>query len=435
MIRQFFVIILLTASLATSLNVPALSSDKANAIKTKKTEAIRQKVYEKLKLIQDQVEKKQYTSALEFLRTLREEKLSDYELSQNWNLEAYTHYLRSHYEQAITAYQHVLDYDHLPVGIVQSSLKTISQLYFTIGDYPSALKTVTQLMQVAIDPSADTHILLGQIYYQMSNFSKALTPIERGIQKYESQGMKAKENWLLLLRAIYHEQKQYKQMVPVLKKLILLYPKNTYVLTLANIYSQLGDSKKQLSLIQPLYETGAITKEAVLVNLANLYLLHEQPYKAAQLLQHETIAGRVTSSKRVLRLMAQAWQMAREDEQALQPMERAANLSKDGNLYIRLAQSYLNLGRWEKAEQVINKALAKGKLNRVGDAQIMLGMAQLKQRKLQLARSNFKKAGGYKKSSKSADQWLVYVDSEIQRQALQEQKKPIYYRRKNAQKM
>ncbi len=419
MTKNSLVTLMMTTFLIISLNISDLAADTSQSNRAKKTEAISQKVYKKLKAIQDLVEKQQYTSSLDFLKKLRNEKLSHYELSQSWNLEAYIHYLREHYKQAIIAYQHVLEYDRLPSGIVQSTLKTISQLYFTIGNYSLALKTLKQLMQIIDAPSADTYILLGQIYYQMDNYSKALVPIKHGIQLYESQGAKARENWLLLLRAIYHEQKQYKHMVPILKKLILLYPKDTYILTLASIYSQLGETKKQLALTEPLYEAGVIINEAVLINLANLYLLHELPYKAAQLLERETKSNRLTANRHVLRLLAQAWKMAREDEQALAPMERAANLSKDGNLYVQLARSYLNLGRWKKAEKAIKKSLDKGGLNRVGNAQIMLGMAQLRQRKLKMARSHFKKAARYKKSSKSAGQWLAYIENEIQQQILQ----------------
>ena len=53
------------------------------------------------------------------------------------------------------------------------------------------------------------------------------------------------ENWLLLLRVIYFEQKDYDNMTNVVKELIAYYPKDTYVLTLAGIYSELGDTKKR----------------------------------------------------------------------------------------------------------------------------------------------------------------------------------------------
>lgn len=433
--RRVITYFLLVASLVINPTGLVRAAHSEQGGKTKKTEAISQKIYAKIKAIHDQVEQKQYTPALTQLEALRSEKLTSYELSQIWNLQGYIHYLRGHYPQAIRAYQHVLDYDRLPEGIVQSTLKTISQLYFTEGDYSKALETVQRLMHSVTDPSADTHILLGQIYYQMKNYTKALAPIKRGIQKHEAQGNTAKENWLLHLRAIYHELDQYKQMVAVLKKLIRHYPNNSYVLTLAGVYSQLGDTKRQLALLEPLHEKDEITKEATLINLANLYLLHDRPIKAAQLLQREINAGRVASNERGLRLLAQAWQMAREDEQALQPLEQAANLSNDGKLYVQLAQSFLNLERWEKVEQVLNKALAKGELKTPGQAQLMLGMAQFKQRKLQLAHNTFSQAEAYKMSRKSAQQWLSYVDSEIQQQVLKDKGLPVYYRRQGTQKM
>ena len=44
----------------------------------------------------------------------------------------------------------------------------------------------------------------------------------------------------------------------MVKELIVYYPKDTYILTLAGIYSELGDTKKQLALVEVLYEKGLL---------------------------------------------------------------------------------------------------------------------------------------------------------------------------------
>ena len=56
------------------------------------------------------------------------------------NLTAYTYYLQEDYQRAIGAYINVIKQPELPDALMQSTLKTLSQLYFTIEDYkrPSA---------------------------------------------------------------------------------------------------------------------------------------------------------------------------------------------------------------------------------------------------------------------------------------------------------
>ena len=120
---------------------------------------------------------------------------------------------------------------------------------------------------------------------------------------------------------------------------------------------------------------------------------------------------------------------AREDAKAIPPLARAAAQSSDGELYVRLAQSYINLDRWEEAAEAVGKGLAKGGVKRTDTANIMLGMALFNQRKLEAARRAFATAARDKRSAKAANQWLAYVDSELSRASSLEQTLPEQERR------
>lgn len=393
--------------------------------KTKQTVAMSQPVFEGLQEAQKLIEAKQYSQGQAALRELRKmSDLSSYETAQIWNLTAYGYYLSEDYKKSIGAYTNLLKQGDLPEALVQSTLKTLSQLYFTIEDYKRALTTVSRLIEVLPEPSADIYMLKGQAHFQLEQYQKALTPIKTGIDKYRAQGKKPQENWLLLLRVCYYELNQFKNMIGVLKELIRLYPKERYVLTLAGVYSELGDTRKQLALTEALYEDGKVTKPLHIVNLANLFLVHNLPYKAAQLLERELGDGRVETSEKHLRLLSQAWYQAREDAKAIPPLERAAALSGDGELYVRLAQSHINLEQWSEAAEAVQKGLNKGGVKRIDTANIMLGMAMFNQRKLDAARKAFVQASRDKRSAKAARQWITYVDSELSRESTLDQALP-----------
>lgn len=402
-----------------------VASAAENDEKTKKTVAMSQDVFEGLQNAQELIEAKKYSDGHAILKTLRAKpKLSVYENAQIWNLTAYAYYLQERYADAVKAYEKVLAAGDIPEAIVQSTLKTLSQLYFTQEDYAKALATVKRLMAVVPDPAADVYMLLGQAHFQLNQYKQAVQPISTAIEKYRAQGKKPRENWLLLLRVCYYELKDYQRMIGVLKELIALYPKEQYLLTLAGVYSELGDTRKQLSLTEALYESGYVTESHHVVNLANLYLLHGVPYKAAKVLQKEIDAKNVEANGRNLRLLSQAWYQAREDEKAIPPLARAARLSDDGELYVRLAQSYINLDRWEEAADAVQKGLEKGGVKRNDVANIMLGMALFNQRKLGSARDAFVNAARDKRSANAAQQWIAYVDSELKRKDSLEQTLP-----------
>ena len=286
----------------------AFAQDDKKERKTKETVAMSQQVYEKLSEIQEMVEAKDYASAQRLVDELKQQKkLSDYERAQVWNLSAYSFYLQEKYPEAIAAYDMVMKQPDLPEALMMSTLKTKAQLMFTVEDYEGALQVVRQLMQVVEEPSADIYMIEGQALFQLARYDEALVPIKTAIDMYRNQGQVPKENWLLLLRVIYFEQKDYESMIGVVKELIVHYPKDTYVLTLAGIYSELGDTKKQLALTEVLYEKGLLNTASHVTNLANLYLLHGVPYKAAVILEKEMKEEIVESNERNLRLLSQAW--------------------------------------------------------------------------------------------------------------------------------
>lgn len=396
--------------------------------KTKATVAMSQQVYEVLVEVQELIETKDYATAQVKIEDLRDgkKKLSPYELAQLWNISAYSFYLQERYKDAIDAYDHVLAQPDLPEALAQSTLKTKAQLYFTLEDYESALVVIRELMAIIPEPSADVYMIEGQALFQLARYDEALVPIKTAIDMYREKGQKPKENWLLLLRVIYFEQKDYESMLAVVKELIAYYPKDTYILVLAGIYSELGDTKKQLALVEVLYDKGYLSNTSQVTNLGNLYLLHSLPYKAAVVLDREIESGIVKANERNLRLLSQAWYQARENQKSIPPLERAAKMSDDGELYIRLAQSHINLEQWSESAAAARQGIKLGGLKRSDQANIMLGMALFNQKRLEQARTAFQAASRDKRSARAAGQWINYVDSEIRRRDLMKQELPDF---------
>jgi tetratricopeptide (TPR) repeat protein len=187
---------------------------------------------------------------------------------------------------------------------------------------------------------------------------------------------------------------------------------------MAAIYGELGDSKKQLSLMEPLYERGSLSNATHVVNLASLYMLHDIPFKAAKLLDREIEAERLDDNKRNMDMLAQAWLLSAHPERAVKPMKVAARLADDGRGYVDLARTYMSLLRWEEAEKSLQQGLKKGGLRDPAGARLMLGMVQFNQKNFREARRSFAEAGKAAKTEKLARQWLAYLEQEEANAAL-----------------
>lgn len=384
--------------------------------KTKKAPAMSEKVYKKLTEAQELIEQKNYNGGLAVLRDLeRQPKLTNYEKAQLYNYFAYTYFTLEKYKDAIRSYQKVLQQPDLPEALVQNSLYTLAQLFFITEEYKKAIDAINRWFKITPKPTENAYMLLGQGYYQLEQYKNSLVPLKKAYQMVKGRGDKPKENLLLLLRVNYFNLGDYKNMVKVLKEMVNLYPKPEYWLTMAGAYSELKRYDKQMSIMEMLYESGNLPRGNQQLNLANLFLLHEVPYKAAIILEKGMKGKLIERNVRNLRLLSQAWLQAGESKKSIAPLKQAAAKDKDGDLEVRLAQAYINLDQYNNAVSALNRAFKKGGIKRKDQAYVMLGMAQFELQKFDSALKAFNNAAKDKRSRKSAEQWRTYVNSEKNR--------------------
>ena len=185
-----------------------------------------------------------------------------------------------------------------------------------------------------------------------------------------------KENWWLLLRAAHFELDDIKNVRVILERLLIEWPKKEYWTQLSAIYGQLHFDDKQISSYRTAYEEGFLVRSNELVQMAQLYLSMEVPYKAAVILQKGIDAGQVDLEVKNWRLLSQAWFLAQDDQMAIAALREAAKLSDDGELDIRLARSLANTANFEGCVNSATTAIGKGDLKRDDESYITLGMCQ-----------------------------------------------------------
>tara|TARA_B100000214_G_scaffold341360_1_gene288426 strand:+ start:144 stop:1763 length:1620 start_codon:yes stop_codon:yes gene_type:complete len=121
--------------------------------------------------------------------------------------------------------------------------------------------------------------------------------------------------------------------------------------------------------------------------------------------------------KQNLTILAEAFRSARERKAAIEIFQKLASITDDGEAYIAIGNLYYQEDEINEAIKSINKGLEKGKLKNAGYAQLTLGQAYFELGKFDEAREVFNKAAKSKRDSvrKSAEAWLKYTDSEQER--------------------
>jgi tetratricopeptide (TPR) repeat protein len=155
-----------------------------------------------------------------------------------------------------------------------------------------------------------------------------------------------------------------------------------------------------------------LDQDQELRRLARSALYHDMPYQAAQVLEKGLAEGKVATDAEAFELLANAWIAAREYDRSLQPLEKAAELSKRGNLYVRLAQLYMQREDWKSATGALQRALEKGGLEDRGNAELLLGICYYNDRRVEQARDSFARARQHAATRDAAQRWIRYLEGE-----------------------
>lgn len=376
---------------------------------------MRQKVYEKLSKAQEATEAGEYDRVYDLLEQVENMKnLSANEAAQLYTAYGYAYFSQERYAESAAAYEKVLAQEELAEATRIGTLYTLGQLHFHLENYDKALQFLGEWLEVAENPGPEAFILMGQAYYQTGRLEKAAAPVRRAIAIAEERDRTVQENWYGLLRVIYFETGDYDRLLEVLEVLVSRWPAKEYWLHLASAYGEMGDPRKQLAAYEMAHAQGYLQKSAELVLLAQLLLQAEVPYRAGLILQEGLDSGAVESTAANWRLLSQAWILAQEHEAAINSLRRAAELSDDGELYVCIAQSFANLGRWEEAAQAAAKAIEMG-VDDPHELHMMRGMAFFELGRFEEARAAFSRAQRSPEGRAAASKWLAYVEREQQR--------------------
>jgi len=405
----------------------AQDKPKKDTRETRRTPALRNKVYERLAEAQTLAEAKDYAGASAILNDMISEDgkqaLNSYELANVYNLHAFLSYANEDYPQSLRYYEQVIAQPDIPLAMEINTRFTIAQLYFVQEKWQQGIDALLMWFEMNEKPNAGAYVLLAQGYYQVKRYDMALDNVEKAIAMHEGEGKLPKEQWYNLARFLYFDKEDFDSALDVLNTLIIYYPKKQYWVQASHLYGEKKDEPRQLALMEAAYEQGFLDRSSELVTMAYLYLNAEAPYYAGSVIQKGFADELVEDKSKNYELAGSAWAQAREVAKSIPMMEKAAAKSEEGELYVRLGNVYLDGDQFQKSADSIIKGLNKGGVKRPDQARLALGMAYFNLGDYDEARKAFRAAGKdgasrkeWQRSQEMAQQWIAYVTSEEDRQ-------------------
>ena len=434
------VVALLPAGLAElglycgSVGVAAQAQERQK--KPRRIPNITEATFRRLSDAQEMVDAEQYGEAIAMLEQLieRSRRYNGNELAQMHNMLGYAHYEMDNIEKTLDHYEQVLaQMPDISEGMEITTLNQISKLYFQEGNkregeaamgwYRKALSAWEQWLAKSENPGPDAHFYMAQIYYQMKDFANAIDRLELVVRLSRERGIKVREQWWQMLQFLYFDQENWPKVIEVLEILVKEYPKRVYWVNLASVYGEAGFPEKQVWTMEAAHVAGFLTQEGDIMTLGGLLLQNEIPNRATKFLQQGMDDEILERTVRNLQTLGQAYQLAKDVDEAIPVFEEAANLSEEGETYDRLSMLYLEKDQHASCESAAEKALDKGGLRNILGTQVTLATCQFNLDKLSAARKTFvdvrREARREKRRTEEriAAQWITYIDSERRRRA------------------
>jgi hypothetical protein len=410
---------LLVGLLVVAISGLALAQDgpaKKKKKRKKKNYVLSETTAPRIGRAMEALQEEDFDKALDVLGVLAKRKrLKKYDRAVTFQMMAYTQAGMDDYEAAAKSFETSLEQDALPETTTASIRFNLGQLYLANSKFDDAVGILELWFEDASEEqkTSQAHFYLTAAYAQKEDWIAALPHARASVSK---QTGKPSEQSLGLLMAIEYQNVNLFETLEVLEQLASLYPRKRYFMQLAYAYSNAGEEEKAMAMLQLAQQQGWLEKESEVTSLAQRFLFAELPYEAAMVLQKGLDEGVVDANEKNFELLATALLSAREYDDALSPLTKAAELSEDGDLFVRLAQVNLEVENWKGARESLEKAVEKGSLREPANAQILLGISNFNQKRFKSARTAFQIAAKDENHKDTAAQWLQHVDFAIEQQ-------------------
>ena len=321
------------------------------------------------------------------------------------------HYVeQKEYAKAIDFYRTALSAQGLSDVANRQMLRELAQVYLLKKDYPAAVKTLEQALQIDLVPEVTDYLLLAQAHYRTARYVAVVATLDQ----IEERGLTLDAAQMRQALALYYQAGAYAQCEVLLRQLLEMEPANPELWhQLASVYLQQNKKRQALDQLALAREKSVPFTERDVLLLADLHAVNNNPYGAAQILDEAIAARQIAASGEHYRKMFEFWFQAREPQKAAASLKKAAQLTGDIELYLYLAQLQMEDRTWQAMYQTMQAACGKELPDKyVSRANLLLGVSQLKLGDEVNARRSFINATLIGGANVQAGQWLEFMNAE-----------------------
>lgn len=282
-----------------------------------------------------------------------------------------------------------------------------AQLNLMEENYEAALTAIADWFQLSGNRTPEALALKGNAEYRLERYDAAIQTMTEAI----SLSPEPDGSWYQLLIAAYTDADRGAEAAQMIEGLLVKDPDNKGLAQqAANLYLDLEQHDKATTVLRSAYDRGLLTEQADLKSLWQLYAFAGKPDEAAMVINAGIDKGIVTPDHAVWKSLGDAYASAEQWPKAIEYYTKAAPTAPDGQLdFLRGQLMIQETDQLADGKAAVQKAIARGGLEREGDAWILVGMAENELGNTDAAVAAYRKAATFESSRKMAEGWLKSI--------------------------
>lgn len=295
---------------------------------------------------------------------------------------------------------------------VPSRVRALSQVNYQIKNYPKAIEFGNRAIKGGF-ADADIYTLVAQAYYIQGDYKTTKSFVGDWVDDTVKRGQKPREGALQLLLSSCIKLDDSACQTASLERLVAHYPKDEYWQNLMrSLFRSGGSDAIMLNIYRLAAEVNAMRRPEDYTEMAQLAIEQGLPGEAQAVLE-KAFAAKVFTDQRDIdrntRVLNAAKTQAAQDRATLAADEKAAAAAKTGEADVRVGMAYLSYGMIPQAVTAIQRGIGKGGLKNPAEAQLALGIAQLRAGNKPEALKAFKAVQGEPTLARLGNLWALRV--------------------------
>ncbi len=233
----------------------------------------------------------------------------------------------------------------------------IAQLMIGNGQYREGAQRLENYLNSGGQQKAQYVDLLVNAWVQAEEYNRALPWAEKWFNAANPKERKHFD----LLNFLFNNLGMQGRQADIVKEMIQRWPEDKSLWDAwASMLANGGREQEAFEVTKMLYLGGALTDEPDLMKVVQYYSFYDMPYQAAEILEREMNANRISRSPDKLKQLSGLFRQAREYKRAIPILESAATQSGEGKLYADLGEALYNEGECKRSETAFTEAINRG---------------------------------------------------------------------------